>query len=250
MKMTNIIRWAAIGLFVALAIACDDSEERATGVAMAQEPDEEDREGESDRITVQLCDNETTVEVPADQAVNRENGAQIASALMDQWQRANPDEKWGEENPAHAIVPPADNSAVIATPEVEGAGENAQPESTQGSGSTYGAHTAREVAMWDREVRRAVSEGDRVFHSGDALGSTIAVSCDMCHPNAANTHPETYPKFQVQLGRVVLLRDMINWCIEHPVRGEPLEADDPRMRAMEAYLYAQRRGHTLDYGRR
>ena len=73
--------------------------------------------------------------------------------------------------------------------------------------------------MWRRETVKAVTEGSRVFHSGDELGSQIAVSCDMCHPNAANTHPETYPKFQEQLGRVALLRDMINWCIEHPVRG-------------------------------
>jgi len=72
----------------------------------------------------------------------------------------------------------------------------------------------------------------------------------MRHPNAANTHPETYPKFQAQLGRVALLRDMINWCIEHPVRGSVLGSDDPKMRALEAYIYAQRRGKTLAYGKR
>jgi hypothetical protein len=32
----------------------------------------------------------------------------------------------------------------------------------------------------------------------------------MRRPNAANTHPETYPKFQVQLRRVALMREMIN----------------------------------------
>jgi cytochrome c len=53
----------------------------------------------------------------------------------------------------------------------------------------------------------------------------------------------------MQLGRVVLLRDMINWCIEHPVRGTPLSADDPRMRALEAYILAQRRGKVLEYGK-
>lgn len=248
--MQKHMRWATALL---LLTACDEGDP----VAEAQ-PQEEEREegerGESGQITVQLCDNETTVQVPADQAVNRENGQRIATSLMEQWMRANPDEKWGEENPPRAIVPPADNSGVIATGSVAsaegGTGPTEGEEITQGAGSTYGAHTAREVALWDRELRRAVSEGDRVFHDAEALGSTIAVSCDMCHPNAANTHPETYPKFQVQLGRVALLRDMINWCVEHPVRGEPLEADDPRMRAMEAYIYAQRRGMQLDYGRR
>ncbi|KPJ70772.1 MAG: hypothetical protein AMK72_12565 [Planctomycetes bacterium SM23_25] len=71
----------------------------------------------------------------------------------------------------------------------------------------------------------------------------------MCHPDAANTHPETYPKFQAQMGRAALLRDMINWCIEHPVRGKALAADDPRMRALEAYITAQRKGTPLNYGK-
>ena len=88
-----------------------------------------------------------------------------------------------------------------------------------------------------------------MFHSGDDLGSTIAVSCDMCHPNAANTHPETYPKFQTQIGHVVLLRDMINWCLEHPVRAPRMAEDDPRIRAMEAYIISQRAGVPMAYGK-
>ncbi|TMA45453.1 MAG: hypothetical protein E6J71_28110 [Deltaproteobacteria bacterium] len=77
----------------------------------------------------------------------------------------------------------------------------------------------------------------------------MAVSCDMCHPDGANTHPETYPKFQVQLGRVALLRDMINWCIQNPTRGKPLVEDDPRLKAIEAYILAQRKGTPLEYGK-
>ena len=98
-------------------------------------------------------------------------------------------------------------------------------------------------------VTPPILTGARVFHSGDELGSTIAVSCDMCHPDAANTHPETYPKYQVQMGRVALLRDMINWCLQHPVRAPAMADDDPRLRAMEAYILAQRKGSVLDYGR-
>ncbi|MBN1418877.1 MAG: hypothetical protein JXP34_08880 [Planctomycetes bacterium] len=71
----------------------------------------------------------------------------------------------------------------------------------------------------------------------------------MCHPHAANTHPETYPKFQMQLGRAVLLRDMIEWCIENPVRGTPLKGDDANMRALEAYIMAQRSGTSMQYGK-
>ncbi|MFZ2063469.1 MAG: hypothetical protein WAU82_20845, partial [Candidatus Binatus sp.] len=75
------------------------------------------------------------------------------------------------------------------------------------------------------------------------------VSCDMCHPDASNTHPETYPKYQVQLQKVALLRDMIDWCIENPVKGKALDPNDPKLRALEAYILAQRKGVPLDYGK-
>jgi thiosulfate dehydrogenase len=34
------------------------------------------------------------------------------------------------------------------------------------------------------------------------------------------------------------------------VRGKPLADGDERMRAMEAYIYAQRKGTALDFGKR
>ena len=71
----------------------------------------------------------------------------------------------------------------------------------------------------------------------------------MRHPNASNTHPETYPKYHVRLQRMALLRDMIDWCIENPAKGRTLSADDPRLRALEAYILAQRNGIALVYGK-
>jgi thiosulfate dehydrogenase len=187
------------------------------------------------KTTVQLCDGHTEVEV-AQTPTTREGGQEIADSLMAQWRRQHPDQTWESKvRQAHRIVPPADNSEIL-----RGAGQE---------GVVYGRYTARDLLIWNREAERLVAEGARVFHDADELGSTIAVSCDMCHPDAANTHPETYPKFQVQMGRVALLRDMINWCLEHPVRAEPLAPDDPRMRAMEAYITAQRSGTALNYGK-
>ncbi len=108
-------------------------------------------------------------------------------------------------------------------------------------------HTKREMMIWETEMKRAVDEGYKVFHSPD-LG-TNGVSCDMCHPDASNTHPETYPKFQTQLKKVVLLRDMINWCIENPLEGQKLSDDDPKMKAMEAYILWTRKGVSLESGK-
>ncbi len=42
---------------------------------------------------------------------------------------------------------------------------------------------------------------------------------------------------------------MINWCIMNPLEGEPLDLDDPRMVAMEAYAYWERRGVALAPGK-
>ena len=185
--------------------------------------------------TVKLCDNKTTVQVSNDAPKTRAEGQKISDALMAQWKAANPDAKWvQEEVEAHQVVTPADNSKLVGT----------------GQSSTYGTVTQQDVQVWKNETYKTAVYGSKVFHSGDELGSEIAVSCDMCHPRAANTHPESYPKFQPQLGRVALLRDMINWCIEHPVRGKVLAPDDPKMRALEAYIIAQRKGVPLDYGKR
>jgi hypothetical protein len=180
-------------------------------------------------VEVLLCDGQTKTAVPPGTP-----GTSVAGALMSEWLRKNPSSTWdAEERERHTLQPAADNAALVG----------------QVSGQTYGRVTAEDVALWKAETERVAVAGSAVFHSADELGSTVGVSCDMCHPHASNTHPETYPKFQAQLGRVALLRDMINWCIEHPVRGKPLASDDPKMRALESYILAQRRGKALEYGK-
>ncbi|MGI6420139.1 MAG: hypothetical protein ACOX1P_31300 [Thermoguttaceae bacterium] len=182
-------------------------------------------------VAIGACDGSPAVEVPKSLT-----GQPLADSLMDQWQRDHPEANWvAEQKERHALIPPADNSERL--------------KGDQGKGHPYGNYTERDVLTWARETEKFVAEGSRIFHSADELGSTVAVSCDMCHPHAANTHPETYPKYQTQLGRVALLRDMIDWCIENPVRGEHLDPNGPKMRALEAYIQSQRKGVALDYGK-
>lgn len=106
--------------------------------------------------------------------------------------------------------------------------------------------TQADIDKWQQDFMVVAQEGEKLFHS--ALG-TNAVSCDMCHPHASNTHPETYPKFQKQIGKVIGLRDMINWCIKNPLEGKELAADDPKMIALEAYMHWERRGVPLAPGK-
>ena len=107
--------------------------------------------------------------------------------------------------------------------------------------------TKEDVERWRNEYMSVVKKGRELWVSPE-LG-TNGVACAQCHPNAANTHPETYPKFQQQLGRVIALRDMINWCILNPLEGKTLKLDDPRMIALEAYIAYERRGVKMDPGK-
>jgi len=100
---------------------------------------------------------------------------------------------------------------------------------------------------WMAQFEQVAQQGRDLWVSPE-LG-TNGVVCAQCHPNGANTHPETYPKFQKQLGRVIALWEMINWCIMNPLESDPLAADDPKMTALSAYIKYERRGVPLAPGK-
>lgn len=107
--------------------------------------------------------------------------------------------------------------------------------------------TKEDLQRWEQEFMATVKQGRALWTSPD-LGSN-GVACAQCHPNAANTHPETYPKFQKQIGKVVPIWEMINWCLRNPLEGQPLAADDPKMTALQAYVVYERRGIKLEPGK-
>ncbi|MHB8380917.1 MAG: cytochrome C [Candidatus Binataceae bacterium] len=213
--------------------------------------------GTAGGIVVELCDGVTHTEVTGlkpGQPMTHAQALAVTSKLMAQWQRKHPNEKWMMAQASEASTPGAAQPAAAAS---TGQSQNmGGPNSATGAarltsqqGDTYASFHQRDYKIWKAETDAFVEQGNQVFHSASLLGGTIGVSCDMCHPNAANTHPETYPKYQEQLQKVALLRDMINWCIENPVKGKTLDPNDPKMRALEAYILAQRKGTPLDYGK-
>jgi thiosulfate dehydrogenase len=107
--------------------------------------------------------------------------------------------------------------------------------------------TSDDLKRWQAQFDGVVKQGRALWTDGK-LG-TNGVACAQCHPNAANTHPETYPKFQKQLGKVANLWEMVNWCLRNPLEGQPLAADDPKMTAMLAYIAFERRGVALEPGK-
>lgn len=115
------------------------------------------------------------------------------------------------------------------------------------AGTSADEFTKQDLARWEQQFQGVVKEGRALWTSAE-LG-TNGVACAQCHPNAANTHPETYPKFQKQLGKVASMWEMVNWCIRNPLEGKDLAADDPRMTAMLAYVTHERRGVKLEPGK-
>ncbi len=199
---------------------------------------------------IMLCDGKTSIEVKglkAGEPMSHAQAIAVTHELMDKWRRENPGEKWemAQENQPESAASAAANAPVSAAHSAK----SPPPTRKIQQGDTYASFTDRDYKIWQTETDKFVAEGKTIFHSSKLLGSTIGVSCDMCHPDAANTHPETYPKYQVQLQRVALLRDMIDWCIENPVKGKTLSPDDEKLRALEAYILAQRKGVPLDYGK-
>lgn len=226
----NIKRWhphfflmvlAAVTVLGALAIRIAAGEEDVR-VQPAGTP--------SENLVVPMCDGKSQLEVPGykpGDKLDRDAAQKVADAMMAQWRRMNPGASW----------------------EMAAAAPAAQKAETKKQDEIYGRFSDRDRFVWKTELEKFIKEGDRIFHDAEAFGGTVGVSCDMCHPHASNTHPETYPKYQVQLQRVALLRDMINWCIQHATKGKPLADDDQRLRAMEAYILAQRKGQALEPGK-
>lgn len=115
-----------------------------------------------------------------------------------------------------------------------------------GSSALADEFTRADVDRYQKEFESVATEGRALWTSG-AVG-TNGVACAQCHPNAANTHPETYPKFQKQLGKVAQMFEMVNWCIRNPLQGANLAADDPKMTALISYITYERRGVKLTPG--
>jgi thiosulfate dehydrogenase len=190
-------------------------------------------------LTVAPCDGGAPVKVEGfreGERLSKERAQVLADTLMDGW--------LARQDPFVAAAWVTEREAALT-----GSMQAASSGPRSGTGEQPTDITHRDRMVWERELSREVAYGDKLFHDDKEIGSPEGVSCAMCHPHGSNTHPETYPKFQQQLKKVALLRDMINWCIENPVRGKKLDADDPKMRALEAYILSQRKGAQIEPGK-
>lgn len=108
----------------------------------------------------------------------------------------------------------------------------------------------KDLKRWQAEYEASAKYGRELWTgSAEFKIGTNGVSCAQCHPNGTNTHIETYPKFQKQIGRVAVIWEMINWCIRNPLEGENLKPDSKEMIALQAYIASERKGVKLAPGK-
>lgn len=108
--------------------------------------------------------------------------------------------------------------------------------------------TKEELADQEKQLLAVVDHGRDLWHGSLASMSTNGLACGNCHPDAAASNPHTFPKFQADLGHVIALREMINWCIQFPQGGKALDPEGDDMVAMEAYAFYMYRGKTIQPG--
>jgi cytochrome c len=102
------------------------------------------------------------------------------------------------------------------------------------------------VKTTQEETSKAIKRGEQLWKDR-RLGSN-GQSCNMCHPAGAATHPETYPKYKQQFGRVVTAQHFINWCIVGALRGEIQELGGETLTSLEAYQAYMNRGQIMEIG--
>jgi len=102
------------------------------------------------------------------------------------------------------------------------------------------------VKREQEEIQKMVKRGDELWH--DRSLGTNGMACNMCHPDATVTHPETFPKYKTMLGRVITAQEMINWCIMVPLQGKGFPIGSSELTALEAYMNDQNKGQVMEIG--
>jgi thiosulfate dehydrogenase len=108
--------------------------------------------------------------------------------------------------------------------------------------------TPAQLADQEKNLLEVVNHGRDLWHGSRKDMSTNGLACGNCHPDAAASNPQTFPKYQNDMGQVVALRDMINWCITGPLAGKEIDPDGSDMIAMEAYATYLYRGTAISPG--
>ncbi len=109
-------------------------------------------------------------------------------------------------------------------------------------------YTAVELAAQETKLLTLVDHGRDLWHGSKPEMSNNGLGCGNCHPDAAASNPQTFPKYIPAFDKVVPFREMVNWCIQNPQGGKALDVNSEDMFAMEAYAFNLYRGIKIEPG--
>jgi thiosulfate dehydrogenase len=108
--------------------------------------------------------------------------------------------------------------------------------------------TKDELKAMEDKLTASAKRGYDMWYGARADMANNGLACANCHPDGAATNPQTFPKFMPQTDRVMAYREMVNWCIENPQGGKPLDVNSADMVALEAYSFVLHKGVAIDTG--
>ena len=108
--------------------------------------------------------------------------------------------------------------------------------------------TKAELKAMDDKLTESAKRGYDLWYGARADMANNGLACANCHPDAAATNPQTFPKYMPQTDKVMAYRDMVNWCIQNPQGGKALDVNTADMVALEAYSFYLHRGVPIETG--
>jgi thiosulfate dehydrogenase len=108
--------------------------------------------------------------------------------------------------------------------------------------------SAEQLAEQEKALLAQVDKGYHLWHGSRPDMTDNGLACGNCHPDAAASNPQTFPKYVPMFAKVVPFREMVNWCIETPQGGQALDVNGDDMTAMEAYAFYLHRGKPIEPG--
>lgn len=118
------------------------------------------------------------------------------------------------------------------------------------AGSTLAAtpYTADDLKVRQDALTNSVKRGYDMWYGARADMANNGLACANCHPDAAATNPQTFPKFLPMFNKVVTYRAMVNWCIQNPQGGKLMDVNSDDMTALEAYSFYLHKGTKIETG--
>jgi thiosulfate dehydrogenase len=108
--------------------------------------------------------------------------------------------------------------------------------------------TPAELKMMNDKLTASVQRGYDLWYGARADMSNNGLACANCHPDAAATNPQTFPKYMPMFNKVVPYREMVNWCIANPQGGKALDVSSEDLVALEAYSFYLHNGVKIETG--